>query len=143
MVARSLLVVFVGAALALPASADAARVTIGSSLAAPATLTETRPVDSAFWAQRIAGGGTVGSPVKGQAIITRLKGTAVATPGGSAPLRLIHFQVLRPRPDGNYAVVTTSEDFKIPASGDPDQVSQYASAFLCVEKGDVIAFSVT
>jgi hypothetical protein len=141
MAARSLLTVIAGAALALPATADAARVTIGSSLAAPATLRETWPVDTAFWAQRIAGGGAIASPVEGQAIITRLKGTAVARPGGSAPLRLIHFQVLRPQSDGSAKVIVTSEDFNIPASGDPNQVSEYASAFLCVRKGDVIALS--
>src|SRR3954451_7479503 len=97
MVARSLVVIFAGAALALPASADAARVTIGSDLSAAATLTEAHPVDTAFWAQRLASGAQFTSPVKGQAIITRLKGMAVTTPGAGPPEQLIHFQVLRPR----------------------------------------------
>jgi hypothetical protein len=86
--------------------------------------------------------GAFTSPVKGQAIITRLKGSIAPAAGAAAPFDLIHFQVLRPNAAGGWTVVVSSEDdYHLPVGGDPDQVNTWTSSFLCVEPGDVIAFA--
>jgi hypothetical protein len=126
----------------VPAAAHAERYTIGSDLSAAATLSNPHPVDTAFWPTSLASGAQFTSPVKGQAIIVRLKGSIAPVPGGAKPFDLIHFQTLRPQSDGSMKVIVSSEDdYHLPVGGDPNQVNTWTSSFLCVEKGDVIAFA--
>jgi hypothetical protein len=127
--------------VAVPA-AHAERYTIGSDLSAAATLSNPHPVDTAFWTGGLSSGAAFTSPVKGQAIIVRLKGSIAPVPGGATPFDLIHFQTLRPQSDGSLKVIVSSEDdYHLPVGGDPNQVNTWTSSFLCVEKGDVIAFA--
>src|SRR4051794_15687310 len=107
-------------ALALPGAAHAFQDTIGSNLQSAATVSETWPEHSAFWATRYAEGTPLVAPSKGQAIIIRLKGMAMAAPGAPEPEKRIRFQVLRPQPNGTSNVVFTSENFQIPTTGDPN-----------------------
>jgi hypothetical protein len=135
------------AALALaPASADAARVTIGSDLAAPATAARSDPNDIVFWhaAHPTA---AIDVPVAGQAIIMRVKGGTVQ-PRGASPYPdydLLHFVVLRPQPDGTWRTTATSVDHRMPVIGrgaDENTVSTFTSVNpLCVEPGDRIGLA--
>ena len=128
---------------AAPAAADAAEVTIGSDLAAPATLARNDPNDVVWW-------GTAGVevPVAGQAIIMRVKGGTQQPggPSGNANYDLMHFVVLRPAGDGTWRTTATSVDQRLPVMGagaDANTVSTFTSgaAPLCVRPGDRIGLA--
>jgi hypothetical protein len=61
--------------------------------------------------------------------------------GNKAPLTQVHFQVLRPRGGGSVKVIATSNTLKVPASGDPNQVSTFHPVNFCVHKGDFVDFN--
>ena len=109
--------VIVGLALT-PAAAQAARVTIGSDLAAPATVARSDPNDIVFW-HTSHPTAAVDVPVAGQAIIMRVKGGTVQPRGGSQdPLYdIMHFVVLRPQPDGTWRTTATTVEHKLPVIG--------------------------
>jgi hypothetical protein len=144
-VVRTCLAAIVGVALA-PASAEAARVTIGSDLAAPATAARSDPNDIVFWhAARPTA--AIDVPVAGQAIIMRVKGGTVQPRGASQypSYDLMHFVVLRPQPDGTWRTTATSVDHRLPVIGrgaDANTVSTYTSVNpLCVQPGDRIGLA--
>lgn len=128
-----------GVCAGAPAVVQARTATVGSSLKAEATVSRAKPVDSAYWPAKRAGGPRIGVPFRGQATAVRLKGGIVATPG-KTPFDLLHFQVLR-KVGAKWLVVSTSEDFTIPVLGDPSAIHAYSPGALCVRKGDRIALS--
>ena len=135
------------AGLALtPAAAQAARVTIGSDLAAPATVARSDPNDIVFW-HTSHPTAAVDVPVAGQAIIMRVKGGTVQPRGGSQdPLYdIMHFVVLRPQPDGTWRTTATTVEHKLPVIGrgaNENTVSTYTSVNpLCVQPGDRIGLA--
>src|SRR5689334_19085983 len=103
--------VTLGACLLAAAPAHAARRIYGSSLSAPAAITETHGADTAFW--------PLGAPAPddGQILEIRLKGTAVRQ-GGVDPLNEVHFQSLRPAGDGTMVVQASTAPFYVPVGGD-------------------------
>jgi hypothetical protein len=135
------------AALAIaPASAQAARVTIGSDLAAPATVARSDPNDIVFW-HAAHPTTAIDVPVAGQAIIMRVKGGTVQPRGGSQnpAYDLLHFVVLRPQSDGTWRTTATSVDHRAPVIGngaDEHTVSTFTSVNpLCVQPGDRIGLA--
>jgi hypothetical protein len=158
-------------ALLVPASAGAAVTTIGSPLAAPATLNTTANLnylgtntsvlpdaeapngivhtahfgaDTALWNVALAGG-AASVPATGQALKIRLEGCAERAPGGPPPLTQIHFQDLSPLPGGSAKVNLTSQPFEVPVCGQGgasgSTVTTYEPINLCVSQGDYVAFN--
>jgi hypothetical protein len=159
------------AALALPAGAGAALVTVGSPLSTPATLNTTEGLsylgtytevpqspeapdgvfhtyhygaDTALWNTALAGGGAA-MPATGQAVKVKLEGCAVAAKNGPTPLNQIHFQDLSPLPEGGAKVNISSQNFEIPVCGangaSGSTVSTYEPINLCVSQGDYVGFN--
>ena len=129
------------------ADARAAELTIGSDLSAPATVAYSDPNDILWWPSAQPGG-TIDVPVKGQAIIMRLKGGTQQPRGGSSNPNydMMHFVVLRPKGDGTWRVTASSVDLKAPVIGrngvDENTVTEYTSAYpLCVQPGDRIGLA--
>lgn len=83
-------------ACGLPAVGQAAVVTFGSGLGAPASAAIAQPVDTAFWSTALSGGAQVSSPAAGQVLAVRVRGCAKRGSGGQLPLTQFHFQVLAP-----------------------------------------------
>jgi hypothetical protein len=131
-----------GIALA-PAAAGAAEQTIGSDLVAPATIARSDPNDVIWWAGEQAAG-TIDVPVKGQAIIMRLKGGTLQPNGPSSnpDYDQIRFVVLRKQGDGTWRTTATSVPHRAKVIGknaDASTVTEYTSEWpLCVEPGDRI-----
>ena len=130
--------------LAAPAAAHADRVTIGSDLAAPATAARSDPNDIVFWPRDLPGA-TVDVPVKGQAIIMRLKGGTQQPrggPSGAPDYDQMRFVVLRSQGDGTWRTTATSVPHRAPVIGrgaDENTVTEFTSVDpLCVERGDRI-----
>ena len=119
--------------------------TFGSTLTAPANVTKARQADTVYW--QTAGASPV-APAAGQIKELRIKGIAQSNrtdpigtppPGGE---RDFHLQALRPRGDGTYEVLRTSQNFLLPpASTDPQTITTYAPVNFCVDAGDVLAFN--
>jgi hypothetical protein len=129
------------ALLFAPAAASARVITFGSDLSAPATVAETHQADTSFWSPTVKGSSNT-VPAAGQITKIRLKGTAVERAGGPAPQNQIHFQVLRPQPDGTVTVILSSDPKYVPYAGDPNQVSSYSpDGYMCVNKGDYVSFN--
>jgi hypothetical protein len=82
-------------------------------------------------------------PANGQILAIRVKGMAVPSgqAGDPGPLNEIHFSDLRPQPDGSVKVIVTSGAFRLPTTGDPNQISTFNPENLCVETGDFLALS--
>jgi hypothetical protein len=120
-------------------SASGGTLLLGSSLAAPASLTKQHPEDSAFWNELIRGV-DAGAPLAGQVTKVRIKGTVAAAPSPSAPqpLNEVHFQTLVPQADGTRKVQLTSEAFRLPIGVSPDTVSEFAPENLCINKGEFV-----
>jgi hypothetical protein len=129
--------------LLTPAAARADRVTIGSDLAAPATAARSDPNDIVFWPRSLPGG-TVDVPVRGQAIIMRLKGGTQQPDGPSSQpdYDQMRFVVLRPQGDGTWRTTATSVPHRAPVIGkgaDANTITEFTSVDpLCVEQGDRI-----
>jgi PASTA domain-containing protein len=128
---------------ALPATGQAAVSVFGSDLSSSANVIEAHGADSAFWNVNLAGGQPTRAPVEGQVTEIRVKGTVIPNPDPNAPkpLTMIHFQVLRPQPDGSVRVMLSSGDFYTPLGGDPQQVTTYRPTNLCVNQGDYVDFN--
>lgn len=142
------------ALLALPAAAHAERITFGSSLAATPNTALSDHSDSGFWHARgtaIPGGGAATVPQGGQILEIRLKGVALVAPNGktpeapspgyNVPNNLIHFQTLKPQPDGNLKVDVTSGAFYMPFNVPEDTISTFKPENLCAAAGDSIDIS--
>jgi hypothetical protein len=144
-VVRTGVAVLAGLAL-MPAGAQAARVTIGSDLSAPATTARNDPNDIVFWHAAYPTA-AIDVPVAGQAIIMRVKGGTQQPRGPSQypNYDLMHFVVLRPQSDGTWRTTATSVDLRMPVIGkgaDANTVSTFTSVNpLCVQPGDRIGFA--
>ena len=138
--------------LVVASPAQAARVTYGSDLSAPATIAYSTPNDSVFWNEAIMDprGPIVG--VTGQVIEVSVKGRIVPSQqtlaGGGNPFNTIHFQVLRPNGDGGYHIPSdggTSTDYHMPWTGDDNQITTWETTrqydALCVKPGYRVDFA--
>ncbi|CAA9415461.1 MAG: hypothetical protein AVDCRST_MAG64-2609 [uncultured Phycisphaerae bacterium] len=139
---------------AIPAAGHAAVIPFGSDLAAPADTVQAHQADTMFWHTRLATGGALTVPQDGEILSYRLKGTALRNedarpprpdgkpnPGGET---MVHFQVMRPQGDGTYRIENTSDAFYVPTTGDPQQISTFASPppiRQCTRAGDVVVFN--
>lgn len=128
---------------ALPAVAGAGTVSFGSSMRASATNALPKPVDTAFWATAVAGGGRAAAPAKGRITTIQIKGCAVQT-GSHPPITAVRFQTLHPRGGNNAQVYLTSGPFNMPIcgrGGSPTKISTFHPVNLCASKGDHVAFN--
>lgn len=134
------------------APAGAAVRTFGSALAAPATLREAHPVDTAYWQQALPGA-TIRVPAEGQITSVRVRGFADSTsnrrlgdptpPGGE---RDVFVQVLQKLRDGRYRVrrFGTGGPALLPGprqGGDENTITTIRPKNLCAERGDAIALN--
>lgn len=139
------------ALLALPAAGHAARITIGSSLAAAPDTALSDHSDSGFWQSRdttVPGGGAPTLPEGGQILEVRVKGVALVAPNGTTPEQpspgytgpnnVIHFQTLTPQADGNLRVAVTSGTFYMPFNVPESTVTTFQPENMCANAGDSI-----
>jgi len=151
---HSLIAALAATALAFPAAGSAEVVTFGSDLTAPADSIEPEGgihpnyggqwfgADTAFWNTKLANGTSPAVPVEGQIVELRVKGIALSGPNWAPdPRVLVHFQVLRPQPDGTVKVDLTSGGIDWPIGGDPQQTTSYRPVNLCARKGDYVDFN--
>ena len=128
------------------ATATGAQDTVGSTLDDDAGTAEQDAVDTVYFeddgaspadAARAAtiSGDTV--PVNGQVLSVTVKGMALP-PATNAP---IHFQDLRPQPNGSLTVIDTSQAFALPTSGSPDQETTFQPTNMCVQAGDFVGLA--
>ena len=157
----------VAAALALPATGQAAVSTFGSSLSVPATLntadnlnyTGTNAVqfgtgavihnnhdgaDTALWNAHLTSGAPT-APADGQVTSVTLEGCAKPAAGGPAPLTQFHFQALTPAAGGGATVDVTTPPIDIPVCGvngaSGSTKSTYQPTNFCVHAGDYVDFN--
>src|SRR5436305_244606 len=120
-------------ALSLPVSAEARKITYGSTLKAKPTITEVQDADTAFWPVAGPAGTSVRAPASGQILAIRLKGTALRSQGQD-PRSEIHFQHLRPVGGGKMRVSQTTQAFQLPVGGPRGTVTTYVPVNLCVRR---------
>lgn len=138
--ARAITILAVGV-LALPASADAKLKYFGSNLKPDVNHAIARPTDTAFWAKSFPNKALhARAPDDGRIEIVVVKGTAIKH-GDTKPNTLFHFQTLRPAGNGRVLVKFTSQDFHMPAGGNPNRLTAFHPTNLCVLKGDWISFA--
>jgi hypothetical protein len=130
-----------------PATADAAKLTLGSSLVADATLVESHPRDWMAYPTAQAGGGEFVAPAHGEVSWVDLKGSIIEpSPGYPQPNVVMHVVVTRPTGGGDKLMVST-EDLPLPYGGDPNRVSSFnlqaLDARICVEAGDHVALATS
>jgi hypothetical protein len=139
------------------ASASAELITYGSDLTAPANTVEpeggSHPAyggawngaDTAFWNLGLATGGQAIAPADGQIVEFRVKGVGLRGPNQPAnPRALVHFQTLRPQPDGSVKVILTSGETDWPLDspqGDTQRITTVQPLNHCVKAGDYVAFN--
>jgi len=155
-----------------PPTAAGWLVSFGSTMTAPADVTEKSKVEEDLWsavtdyckehpsdplcvksyssirpgsvkasiATAVPGSSAV--PGTGQILSIQVKGIALAKPAPApAPLTQIHFQDLRPQPDGSVVVIETSQPFNLPSSGEPNQITTFVPTNMCVQAGDYLTLS--
>jgi hypothetical protein len=140
--------VFVSLAVAglllLPAAAQADVVTFGSDLQGTPSLEDNHQADVLYFNQE-GQKNTTQSPVDGEIVAVRIKGTILPRRSGAATKeidRLFHIQTLKPNGNGNYTVLTSSNNYYFPFDVDPNTVSEYKSASpQCVSAGDIVDFN--
>ncbi|HEX8052910.1 MAG TPA: PASTA domain-containing protein [Thermoleophilaceae bacterium] len=119
----------------------------GSDLAAPAALQANHGADTSYWN---IGRGVYTAPVEGQVTIVKLKGAVLPNErlrntDAEKLAQIIHFQVLRPKGDGNLKLVERSTGHLEMPIADSQQaqelVTSYRPVNLCVKRGDIIAFN--
>jgi len=130
------------------APAHARTVTIGSDLTAEAATFQSAPVDSAYWNTKLASGGRVTSPVRGEVSRVRLKGRINrSTLTRKRPDVVMHFQVLRPVRGGQVEAIVTTGNLKLPFGGGRNRLTtfnlQSMPARICVRRGDHVALSTS
>jgi hypothetical protein len=129
------------AALAVTGTAQAAVITFGSDLTAPANAVQSHGADTAFWNATLAGGQGVTAAEDGQIRSIKVKGGVLTSTKNNRLARLVHFQVLRPLGGTRNRVQLTSGNFYLPRSDDQQVVSTYRPVNLCVKKGDIVALN--
>jgi hypothetical protein len=71
-----------------------------------------------------------------------VKGKALRGPGQAAkPRVLVHFQTLRPQPDGSVKVLLSSGETDWPLDGDSQQITVIRPLNHCIYAGDYVAFN--
>ena len=130
-----------------PATAAADVSDFGSDLSAPADLFIEHGADTSYWN---IGQGTYNAPVEGQVTIVKLRGALLPNErlrntDAEKLAQIIHYQVLRPKGDGNLKLVERSTGhLEMPiadAKAARDLVTTYRPVNLCVKKNDIIAFN--
>ncbi len=126
------------ATIALAPAASLADDYLGSKLDQPATVTQMFQTDTTFWQTALtsATGPALAArvPESGQILQFHLRGYAAGNHGAQP----IHFQVLRPQPNGTLKIIATSQPFVLPAQ---DGVWPYNPINFCVKAGDYLGFS--
>lgn len=143
-----------GAALALPATGQAAQIVFGSSLGVPATLDSANDIppqpmhagtDTAIWNVGLGNGQSPAASASGQVLSIRIKGCVKPGANGGAPNPYpIHFQDLKPQADGTFTINVTTQGAAPPTCGggvDGNTVTSYAPVNFCVAQGDAVAFN--
>ncbi len=127
----------------LPVSAHAGYRNLGSDLTLPADVTEARQADTAYWPTRLHGRGGTRVPVNGQVLEVRIKGIARSSPRRGVPggETMFHVQALQPLRRGRMKVRLTSQAFFLPTTGDPQQITTFRPANLCVRARQRVAFN--
>ena len=130
-------------ALAAPAAAPARTVTVGSDLSRPASVTHSWGADTLFWQRTLATGRAGRLPVGGQVLSIRLKGIAHASPkpGAPAPDNEVDFRVLKEQSGGRMRTDHSTNPFRVPVGGDPNQITTFRPSNFCVSKGDALTFA--
>ena len=129
---------------ALPAAAQAALISFGSALGAPATVAIAHPVDTAFWSTALGGGERTRAPQRGRVVSVRIGGCAKRGSGGQLPLTQVHFQVLAPGRGSQATIKVTSGPFNLPVCGGSVSgatVSTFHPVNMCAAQGDYVAFN--
>jgi hypothetical protein len=121
-------------------AAHAERLTLGSDLKAPATVTLAQGADTAYWGTAVAGD-AITVPEDGQVVQIRIKGAAITEPGAGPPANMVHFQSLEPaNADGSREVYLTSAFADMPIDA-PDAITSFEPENLCVKQGGAVAFN--
>src|ERR1044072_1084100 len=114
----------------VPAPGNAAQTTFGSDLTAPANISQARQADTAHWHVGFADARNPTSPATGQITSFKLKGIALANPVPGIPggETMFHLQALRPRPDGTFRILRSSQAVFLPPKGtDPQTITSAAA----------------
>lgn len=128
------------ASLTFAGSASADKLTLGSDLSAPATVTLAQGADTAYW-PITANGAAVVVPEDGQVTQIRVKGAAIKEQGAADPANMVHFQSLEPADaNGARTVYLTSDFFNMPIDN-ASAVTTFTPENLCVHKGGSVAFN--
>src|SRR4051794_39151088 len=119
---------------ALPAaSADAAKISLGSDLSADATLIEAQGQDTALWPVSVKGAAPL-APEDGQVLSVTVKGTVLSEKGAAPPANMVHFQSLTPEGGaGAMRVYLSSQDFYLPID-QPNAVTTFTPENLCIKR---------
>lgn len=138
---RTVFAALLTAALLPAATANAAVITLGSTLAAPATQTEAHGQDTAFWMTQV-GGQSGAMPEDGQVVSITTKGSVLQEEGAGPPANMVHFQSLVPGRGNQTEVLLTSGWHELPIS-QPHALKTYElyESNLCVKKGGFVALN--
>src|ERR1044072_3653643 len=120
----------------VPAPGTAAQMTFGSDLTARANISQARQADTAYWQTAFADARNPTSPATGQITSFKLKGIALASPVPGIPggETMFHLQALRPRPDGTFLILRSSQAFFLPPKGtDPQTITTFAPENFCID----------
>src|ERR1044072_5491826 len=113
-----------------PAPGNAAQTTFRPDLTPPANISQARQADTAYWQTAFADARNPTSPATGQITSFKLKGIALANPVPGIPggETMFHLQALRPRPDGTFLILRSSQAFFLPPKGtDPQTITSAAA----------------
>lgn len=135
---RNSLCAALAALLLIPAAARADQATFGSDLIGTPTVTENHQADTLFF--NTGGANTHKSPISGEILEIRVKGTIVPQAGRSNN-NLWHSQVLQPKTDGTYSVESSSQHLYFPVGVPADTVSRFVPSRQCVEAGQFVDFN--
>ena len=134
----------VAALFAIPATAQADMVTFGSDLSGTPSITDNHQADVLYF-NSPGQTNTTASPVDGEVIAVRIKGTILPRDNGEVTTdidRLFHIQTLKQNGSDSYTVLTSSDNFYFPYNVDPDTVTTFRAASpQCVSAGDVVDFN--
>jgi len=128
----------------MPATGTAALRSFGSTLTAPANVTEARQADTAYWQTTLPGGASPRSPATGQIKSFKVKGIAKSSwkTGMVGGERMFHLQSLRKRSNGTYKILVTSQAFFLPGNGtNPQKVTTFRPINFCIKKGDSLVLN--
>ena len=126
------------ALLLIPATASADQATFGSDLAGTPTISENHQADTLFF--NTSAGNSHASPISGEILAIRVKGTVVSQTGRSNN-SMWHSQVLQPNSNGTFTVQSSSQDLYFPIDVPADTVSTFVPSTQCIEAGQTVDFN--